>query len=770
MSRPSKAKVRPVDRLPDPAHPDRACQGQVDRTHNSAGGRSENSRPTQKGETMKSTRSFKAGLAHAMWLLVIVGFAATSSVVVAPPPVEKVTICHCPPGNPDNCNTLTVGAPAVDAHLAHGDTLGSCDGFCVPGPPADEGFKEKQDPQTKVAKLLQSTEFPSALAGAFFRLAKAFESGRPPANDLEEQAFAVLADLPTQAALQCSLSQVAALSPDERMTLFGPILAGATDEPLTVLSLSTAVAQEFLGRLGRLTFDQPGGVCLDGERPGLPRVSQFCEDVDGPSDGFCPRICRIRTSSLVRAIRTVGFLPRLTPGELDLDEIEQTCVLDPSGLPNCQTVLPPLCTGNGVSGACLTVPHVQRNDTVILEGFNFFDVDAKVLLIGPVVREVEAHVCGDVDTPVTEPVDCRIRDILTFIIPDDLPEGLYSIAIKVPNNTGDPVFDKPFYQSAASSDPYIRVIPPVTTQFQLASEELFCIDETGRFDFTGSDEVGIRILTVPIASDGSLGALNSVSFEFCNVDSGNRRRMDRVHFSGVVGAGLSLAIVGFEIDNRDAFEQQVRTFEEAWALILESNWNEIAETLGGLLEAGLTIAGYGEYSEIAGELLEKSFIFFVALWAPADLIIEDSAGIPFVRLAELTSINFPNPPTIERTTAGDIDVKVEPCGDTPDEDFPECPATAKAPFQYTERRQYDSGGERSEYQITLRYNRISPLGVTPPPCPRDVNGDGSVNVPDLLALLAVWGTNPGGPPDFDGDGVVAVPDLLTLLAAWGPCQ
>ena len=41
---------------------------------------------------------------------------------------DKVTICHIPPGNPDNAHTLSVGAPAVAAHLAHGDTLGPCDG------------------------------------------------------------------------------------------------------------------------------------------------------------------------------------------------------------------------------------------------------------------------------------------------------------------------------------------------------------------------------------------------------------------------------------------------------------------------------------------------------------------------------------------------------------------------------------------------------------------------------------------------------------------
>jgi len=39
---------------------------------------------------------------------------------------EKVTICHLPPGNPDNAHTLSVGADAVEAHLGHGDYLGEC--------------------------------------------------------------------------------------------------------------------------------------------------------------------------------------------------------------------------------------------------------------------------------------------------------------------------------------------------------------------------------------------------------------------------------------------------------------------------------------------------------------------------------------------------------------------------------------------------------------------------------------------------------------------
>ena len=54
-------------------------------------------------------------------------------------------------------------------------------------------------------------------------------------------------------------------------------------------------------------------------------------------------------------------------------------------------------------------------------------------------------------------------------------------------------------------------------------------------------------------------------------------------------------------------------------------------------------------------------------------------------------------------------------------------------------------------------------------CFGDVDGDGNVGVSDLLALLAAWGTDPGGPPDFDGDGTVGVADLLVLLGSWGPC-
>jgi len=55
-------------------------------------------------------------------------------------------------------------------------------------------------------------------------------------------------------------------------------------------------------------------------------------------------------------------------------------------------------------------------------------------------------------------------------------------------------------------------------------------------------------------------------------------------------------------------------------------------------------------------------------------------------------------------------------------------------------------------------------------CPADLNNDGTVNVADLLDLIAAWGTCNDCAADFDGDGTVAVADLLTLIAAWGNCE
>jgi hypothetical protein len=54
------------------------------------------------------------------------------------------------------------------------------------------------------------------------------------------------------------------------------------------------------------------------------------------------------------------------------------------------------------------------------------------------------------------------------------------------------------------------------------------------------------------------------------------------------------------------------------------------------------------------------------------------------------------------------------------------------------------------------------------PCPSDLDGDGNVDVTDILRIISNWGGI--GREDLNGDSVVNVPDLLSLLDSWGECN
>ena len=63
---------------------------------------------------------------------------------------------------------------------------------------------------------------------------------------------------------------------------------------------------------------------------------------------------------------------------------------------------------------------------------------------------------------------------------------------------------------------------------------------------------------------------------------------------------------------------------------------------------------------------------------------------------------------------------------------------------------------------------IGDLVVTAPvaPCPGDLDGNGVVDVDDLMGVLGGW-LGSGG--DVDGDGDTDIDDMLLVIAAWGPC-
>jgi uncharacterized membrane protein len=62
--------------------------------------------------------------------------------------------------------------------------------------------------------------------------------------------------------------------------------------------------------------------------------------------------------------------------------------------------------------------------------------------------------------------------------------------------------------------------------------------------------------------------------------------------------------------------------------------------------------------------------------------------------------------------------------------------------------------------------------LTPVATIGDINGDGSVNIDDLLAVIAAWGPCPASPAacvaDVVVDGQVNIDDLLLVISSWGP--
>ena len=54
-------------------------------------------------------------------------------------------------------------------------------------------------------------------------------------------------------------------------------------------------------------------------------------------------------------------------------------------------------------------------------------------------------------------------------------------------------------------------------------------------------------------------------------------------------------------------------------------------------------------------------------------------------------------------------------------------------------------------------------------CDSDMDGNGTVNFDDLVAVLTAWGSCSGCTEDVDGNGVVNFDDLVTVLTDWGSC-
>ena len=85
---------------------------------------------------------------------------------------KQVEICHCPPGNPDNCHTIRVGKKAVASHLRNHpeDTVGPCEDVqdqCLPVTGREGDVEETDDGFTLTTE--GDADFGVSLAGGRLR-------------------------------------------------------------------------------------------------------------------------------------------------------------------------------------------------------------------------------------------------------------------------------------------------------------------------------------------------------------------------------------------------------------------------------------------------------------------------------------------------------------------------------------------------------------------------------------------------------------------------
>lgn len=564
-------------------------------------------------------------------------------------------------------------------------------GSCFPAVP---GAKHKQGRNRMLANLAARARVPSALAASTLHLARRFTLGKAPANALERRAFSLLEKIGGDT-VSCMVSAFDAVPPQTRNKLFAQSLLLDPDQPLEEAAFVTSLADELRQRIGLEVFNDPDTE----ERPGEMRIFQ-----PGPEDFFSQvRICRIN------GLRTANFFPQPTIGEYLPAEIQQDCTVQiVNGQPNviCQPRTTD-CPGNSLGPVCARVVDVSQGDGVVLEGVNYFSVDAKVQIsekiTGNLVTEVEAFVRGDIDTPRVDENgqlinDCRVHDRLNFQVPEDLLPGIYQIRVAVPNTTGFPQFDPVLL----SNREFINVLPPPTARFQIVAERIIAREETSPAWF-GSDEVGLQTLAFPLFTTGEFGtdenARTEMKFEGGDFDSGDSRTINRIlfqHSQPILAMGM--VVFGDEIDSQDAYDKQLKDRLKIFTDLLKEQFGDIKKALAELggISALLKLGPVGLIIAGTIAIIVLSYDIITALWAPADPIIRDSFALSASDLEILTNANSPAPDP--RTFESEEGIVVNVNATIP---------PVKLPLEYHETREYVSDDEDSRYEITYRFNRIA---------------------------------------------------------------
>jgi hypothetical protein len=636
-------------------------------------------------------------------------------------------------------------------------------GFTIAPPSGPLDARLKQSFDDKLGAMVESADVPSTLAGAFFQLGRAYLSGREPVTQIEVEAFEKFDAAPaeTLAALERTLERIDELPQEDMARLYGAdFIEAGVDHVLTYSIVSNALTKELEERA---TIEKYGDLerPLGEEHPGLVREGS-CYGVDGFTNGPCPNVCGIKTAAMggAPAVRTAFFEPALSLEDYEDRELEE----DRGG--NCR--------GNWIERdgerICARVPAVAGGETIRLEGFNFHDVNAEVHLVPwtggielrPVV--VEAHVRGakvspldrarwdqldsigengqvsigglggdfgdGVDTQSGAPATCEAGDEIHFQVPADLYSGMYKVRLVMK----DPVER---YQEKESNnigqEPFIQVVSPASTEYEITAERM---TNAGTFDGeTRRDELGLKFYVM------SEGKLETFEFEYGGVARWDIRCIGEMNdddecehqtlFSGSLDMPVAYSILGLEIDDDDAYENDIRNWETLYEDVSKGVYGKVATGVGGLIGTLVGKITTKEIGAVVGTVIAEGIKRGIVAWAPSDVRVADRGAFTFLEVDEYTSSLAPTPSPYEYNVLEDVDVVVEPCQDIPGyRDRRECDAEAKGPGVYREIRAYyvgvpDSGEYRecghefadgykecnyfdaSRYHVTLRYERLN---------------------------------------------------------------
>jgi len=568
--------------------------------------------------------------------------------------------------------------------------------------------KPKQSTLHKIDRLLKNNPIPNTLASAALQLSKRYLAGNLPANSLEAAAFGRLAKLlPEEKKLLAkNLRTIEELPTDIRSRLFNTAVLTTGNQIVEPEAIKKAFENELSELVNRNSNPDisEDDYCNSGEKAGQVRLTPNAVS----DDIYTNQVHVFRINNL----RTDDFLPKLNEQDYIQAELQ-------GGEP---------CLGSRVGNSCLRVVKVSVGEMVYLEGVNFFNTQAFVRLTSVTdvtrpAREVDAWVCGDTTTPLTETIngqtiviaDSRVHDRLRFSIPMDLRDGIYRFEVIVPNNSG--MQGPGLGTLLTSNSQYLQVLATDNSLFKITCEEIWCQKETSPA-WWGSDEIDLSIDGFEYPETFFPNNVEGVFKQFEDMDSDEKRSINQIVYANKAGIPAhSLKLAGYEHDS-DQPNRLMRNYDDAMMDIIKIIVGSIFVGLGAaLLIAGgsVTLSAAGIPILIAtGSALVIPFALLSILvggsliymgidllaarwWGPADRVIDDWITLRTQDFAELTDMQFPAPPIYPEipayTTENGIEVRRI--------------SSTKDASGYTEERQYISDDEDSRYVIRLKYTRVN---------------------------------------------------------------